>query len=103
MTIRELFKSNIPRSILIITLYVLYAFSGSFSQYFLKYALNGITAGKLDTYIYWQFIQAGLEIITALLLPIATVAFTRQTQDYLHMIRKDIMHHYYGEGDAQAC
>lgn len=101
MTIRELFKSNIPRSILIITLYVLYAFSGSFSQYFLKYALNGITAGKLDTYIYWQFIQAGLEIITALLLPIATVVFTRQTQDYLHMIRKDIMHHYYGEGDAK--
>lgn len=53
MTIKELFKSNIPRSILIIVLYVLYAFSGSFSQYFLKYALNGITAGKLNTFIYW--------------------------------------------------
>lgn len=65
MTIKELFKSNIPRSILIIVLYVLYAFSGSFSQYFLKYALNGITAGKLNTFIYWQVIQAVLEIITA--------------------------------------
>lgn len=65
MTIKELLKSNIPRSILIIVLYVLYAFSGSFSQYFLKYALNGITAGKLNTFIYWQAIQAGLEIITA--------------------------------------
>lgn len=73
MTIKELFKSNIPRSILIIALYVLYAFSGSFSQYFLKYALNGITAGKLNAYIYWQVIQAILEVVTALLLPIATV------------------------------
>ena len=101
MTIKELFKSNIPRSILIIALYVLYAFSGSFSQYFLKYALNGITAGKLNAYIYWQVIQAILEVVTALLLPIATVVFTRQTQDYLHQIRQDIMHHYYGEGDAK--
>ena len=101
MTIKELFKSNIPRSILIIALYVLYAFSGSFSQYFLKYALNGITAGKLNTYIYWQVIQAILEVVTALLLPIATVIFTKQTQDYLHQIRQDIMHHYYGEGDAK--
>ncbi|KRK43319.1 hypothetical protein FC63_GL000306 [Lactobacillus amylovorus DSM 20531] len=101
MTIKELLKSNIPRSILIIVLYVLYAFSGSFSQYFLKYALNGITAGKLNTFIYWQAIQGGLEIITALLLPIATVVFTRQTQDYLHQIRQDIMHYYYGSGDAK--
>ena len=101
MTIKELFKSNIPRSILIIALYVLYAFSGSFSQYFLKYALNGITAGKLNAYIYWQVIQAILEVVTALLLPIATVIFTKQTQDYLHQIRQDIMHHYYGEGDAK--
>lgn len=101
MTIKELFKSNIPRSILIIVLYVLYAFSCSFSHYFLKYALNGITAGKLNTFIYWQVIQAVLEIIAALLLPIATVVFTRQTQDYLHMIRQDIMHHYYGSGDAK--
>ena len=84
MTIKELFKSNIPRSILIIALYVLYAFSGSFSQYFLKYALNGITAGKLNTYIYWQVIQAILEVVTALLLPIATVILTKQTQAYLH-------------------
>ena len=86
MTIKELFKSNIPRSILIIVLYVLYAFSCSFSHYFLKYALNGITAGKLNTFIYWQVIQAVLEIIAALLLPIATVVFTRQTQDYLQEI-----------------
>lgn len=80
---------------------MLYAFSSSFSQYFLKYALNGIIAGELNTFIYWQVIQAILEIITALLLPIATVVFTRQTQDYLHQIRQDIMHHYYGNGDAK--
>lgn len=97
MTLKELFKSNIPRSILIIVLYLLYAFSGSFSQYFLKYAMNGITAGKLNVYITWQVIEAILEVITVLLLPIATVVFTRQTQDYLHQIRQDIMHHYYDE------
>lgn len=99
MTLRELFKSNIPRSLFIIVLYLLYAFSGSFSQYFFKYAINGITTGKLNVYIYWQVIEAVLEVITALLLPIATVVFTRQTQDYLHHIRQDIMHHYYSEGD----
>lgn len=99
MTLKELFKSNIPRSILIIVLYIVYAFSSSFSQYFLKYAMNGITAGKLNVYIYWQVIQAILEVVTALLLPVATVVFTRQIQDYLHRIREDIMHHYYSEGD----
>lgn len=101
MTLKELLKSNIPRSFLIIVLYLVYALSGSFSTYFFKYAMNGIVAGQLNTYIYWQVIQAVLEILTGLLLPIATVVFTRQTQAYLHHIRQEIMYHYYDEGDAK--
>ncbi len=35
------------------------------------------------------------------LLPIATIAFTKQTQSYLHHIREDIMQHYYNSGNDE--
>lgn len=97
MSLKELFKSNILRASLIILLYVLYALAGSFNEYLFKYSLNSIVAGNLDKFIYWEVILFILAVLTVLLLPIATVVFTRQTQDYLHKIRREITHHYYDE------
>lgn len=54
MSLKELFKSNVFRACIIILLYVLYALSGSFSEYLFKYSLNSITAGNFNTYVYWQ-------------------------------------------------
>ncbi len=101
MNLKELLKSNIPRACLIILIYIIYAIAGSLSEYLFKYALNAITAGNFNSYFYWQIIQAVMELATALLLPIATILFTRQTQNYLHKIRKDIVHHYYVQGDEK--
>ena len=42
-----------------------------------------------------------MSILTALLLPIATIAFTRQVQDYLYKIRQDILHHYYNQDNDE--
>ena len=93
MTFKELIKSNIPRSILIIGLYILYAIAGALGEYLFKNSLNNILKGNLNGYIYWTFIQAGMEIGAAVLLPIATITLTRQSQNYLHQIRSDIMKH----------
>ncbi len=101
MTFKELIKSNIPRSILIIALYILYAIAGALGEYLFKNSLNNILKGNLNGYIYWTFIQAGMEIGAAILLPIATIAFTKQTQSYLHHIREDIMQHYYNTGNDE--
>ena len=101
MTFKELVKINVPRSILILCLYILYAVAGSMGEYLFKESLNNILKGNLNGYLFWTFIQAGMEIGTAVLLPIATIAFTRQTQDYVHKIREEIIEHYYASSEDE--
>lgn len=101
MTFKELIESNIPRSILIIGLYILYAITGALGEYLFKNSLNNILKGNFNGYIYWTFVQAAMEIGAAVLLPIATIALTRQSQNYLHQIRSDIMKHYYNSGNDE--
>lgn len=101
MNLKELFKTNGSRASLIIFLYILYAITGSMSEYLFKYGLNSITTGNLNRFIYWELVQFIMSILTALLLPIATIAFTRQVQDYLHKIRQDILHHYYNQNNDE--
>ena len=101
MNLKELFKTNGSRASLIIFLYILYAITGSLGEYLFKYGLNSITTGNLNRFIYWELVQFIMSILTALLLPIATIAFTRQVQDYLHKIRQDILHHYYNQDNDE--
>lgn len=101
MEIKELFRQNIPRAILIIFLFVLYTLGGTVNEYLFKYALNDITAGNLTGYVQWQAIELALELLVALLLPVATQTMTRQVQNYIHQIRKDLTHHYYAGGDEK--
>ena len=101
MSIKELFKVNWVRSFLIIALYVLYAISGTLGEYLFKYALNDIIKGQIDGYIFWQVMCAVMELAAAVLLPIATVFFTRQTQNYLHEIRGEIVQSYYKGQDKK--
>lgn len=42
-----------------------------------------------------------MEIGAAILLPIATITFTRQSQNYLHQIREDITKHYYDSSNDE--
>lgn len=100
MTIKGIIKTNIPRFIWILLLYLIYALVGTLASYVFKYALDAITVKNFNSFAFWEITSAGMEIITTLLLPIATVAFTRQIQDYLHKIRIDIIHHYY-MGEAE--
>ena len=101
MEIKELFRQNIPRAILIIFLFVLYTLGGTVNEYLFKYALNDITAGNLTGYVQWQAIELALALLVALLLPVATQTMTRQVQNYIHQIRKDLTHHYYAGGDEK--
>ncbi|AYN48881.1 hypothetical protein LJ1_00314 [Lactobacillus johnsonii] len=45
MTFKELVKINVPRSILIFCLYILYAVAGSMGEYLFKDSLNNILKG----------------------------------------------------------
>ena len=101
MTFKELVKINLPRSILVFCLYILYAVAGSMGEYLFKDSLNNILKGNLNGYLFWTFVQAGMEIGTAVLLPIATIAFTRQTQDYVHKIREEIIEYYYASSEVE--
>lgn len=101
MKIKELFKQNIPRALLVIFLFVIYTLGGTLNEYLFKYALNDITSGNMNGYIQWQVIQLVLELVTALLLPFATLTMTKQVQSYIHQIRKEITHHYYAGGDEK--
>ena len=78
MNLKELFKTNGSHASLIIFLYILYAITGSLGEYLFKYGLNSITTDNLNRFIYWELVQFIMSILTALLLPIATIAFTRQ-------------------------
>jgi hypothetical protein len=90
MTFKELIKSNIPRSILIIGLYILYAITGALGEYLFKNSLNNILKGNFKDYIYWTFLQAAMNFGAADLSPIATIALTRQSQNYLPQRRSDM-------------
>lgn len=101
MEIKELFRQNIPRALLIIFLFVLYTLGGTLNEYLFKYALNDITTGNFMGYVQWQAIQLVLELLVALLLPFATLTMTKQVQNYIHQIRKEILYHYYAGNDEK--
>lgn len=101
MTLKELLKNNVPRTILIISLYLIYAVAGALSQYLFKYAIDDITNKNFNGYVYWQILEAVMGLATVIILPIASTLFTRQIQDYLHQIRKDIVRHYYDDSNDE--
>lgn len=101
MSLKELIKTNLPRSILIFLLYILYAIGGAADQYVYKFFMNDITQGNLKGFISWQFIELVLKFLTIILLPLVTILFTRQIQNYIHQIREEITEHYYDSEDAK--
>lgn len=101
MTIKELMKFSLPRTILVIGLYLIYGVSGALGEFLFKNALNGITQGNMRQFILWIGVSSALEILTVILLPLASTVFARQIQNYLHQIRKEIMHHYYQKHDGK--
>ena len=52
MTFKELVKINVPRSILIFCLYILYAVAGSMGEYLFKDSLNNNLKGNLNGYLF---------------------------------------------------
>lgn len=101
MALKELVKINLPRSILIAFLYILYTIGGAADTYVYKFFMDDITQGNLRGFISWQFVELALKVFTIILLPIVTILFTRQIQNYIHKIREEITEHYYESGNAK--
>ncbi|MCX8724677.1 ATP-binding cassette domain-containing protein [Lactobacillus sp. B4007] len=97
MSIKELFKSNIPRGMFILLAYVLYAIAETLNNYLIKFATDNLTKKAWTSAVMWLVIIAIMGLFTFFLLPLGTYLFNQQIQNYLHQIRTHMMKHYYGQ------
>lgn len=95
MSLKELLKTNIPRSVFILIIFLGYAICGTLGTYLFKYAINDLTKGHWDRFVFWLVVDFVISIFSVLLLPLGTFLFNKQTQECLHNIRAELMRHYY--------
>ena len=95
LTLKQLLKTSIPRTILILLVFLAYALSGTATTYFFKYITNDLSNGNWSGFAFWIIVELIISIFTILLLPLGTFLFNKQIQEYLHEIRAKIMKHYY--------
>ncbi|MDF7638428.1 ABC transporter ATP-binding protein [Lactobacillus sp. ESL0791] len=96
MTLKGLCKSNLPRIIFILLLYVVLAFGSTMTEYLGRFYTSALAVGNLHDFIFWILIEIGVGIVTTILSPWSTYLFTKQIQGYLDGIRDRIVRHYYG-------
>ena len=95
MSLKELLKTNIPRSVFILIVFSGYAICGTLGTYLFKYAINDLTKGHWDRFVFWLVVDFVISIFSVLLLPLGTFLFNKQIQECLHNIRAELMRHYY--------
>ena len=95
MSLKELLKTNIPRSVFILIVFLGYAICGTLGTYLFKYAINDLTKGHWDRFVFWLVVDFVISIFSVLLLPVGTFLFNKQIQECLHNIRAELMRHYY--------
>ena len=98
MSLKNLFKTNIFRGIFILIIFLCYAICGTLATYLFKYAINDLTKGNWDRFVFWLVIDFIVSILTVLTLPLGTFLFNKQVQECLHNIRSQIMRRYYNSG-----
>ena len=82
MSLKELFKTNIFRGIFILIIFLCYAICGTLATYLFKYAINDLTRGNWDRFVFWLVIDFIVSIFTVLSLPLGTFLFnTRYEKD----------------------
>lgn len=101
MSLKDLLKSNIPRAIIMMMVYVIAAIADTLNNYLLKYATDNLTKGNWNRAVLWLLIITGVGLLSFFLSPLATYLFNIQIQKYLHQIRARIMKQYYEQGTEQ--
>ncbi|MDF7638333.1 ABC transporter ATP-binding protein [Lactobacillus sp. ESL0791] len=101
MNIKEIIKSNWPRALFIMVVYFIYSFSGTVTEYVLKFATNSLKVANFSSFLFWMVIQVIAGILSTAFYSLAVYSSSRQVQDYLHQVRDELMHHYYGSGKSK--
>lgn len=101
MSLKELLKSNLPRAVLIIIIYVIAALATTMNTYFLKFATDYLVKGNLQNAVMWLLANLVMGLLSFFLMPLGTYLFNQQVQRYLHQVRERIMKHYYNQGSAK--
>lgn len=98
MSLKDLLKSNIPRAIIMMMVYVIAAIADTLNNYLLKYATDNLTKGNWNRAVLWLLIITGVGLLSFFLSLLVTYLFNIQIQKYLHQIRARIMKQYYEQG-----
>lgn len=95
MTIKGLFKSNKTRFILIILLLLLLAIFTTLSDYLFKPATDNLAKGNLQLTLLFIGMMVLAEILSSIFDAVVQTTYSRQTQDYIGLLRRKIVAHFY--------
>ncbi|MFC6261015.1 ATP-binding cassette domain-containing protein [Levilactobacillus fujinensis] len=99
MTVIGLFRTNRRRFSLIVGLIILSTIGMTLGSYVLTYAINGLKAGRIDLFA-WNLVA----MISSMLVgfgsdTLGSYLFSRQTQQYLHVIRERLVRGFLVSGN----
>ena len=101
MKLSNLIKTNILNSILIVSLIVIYGCGTAFSSYVIKFAYNSLSKSHFFQFLYFILVSLITGLVAFIINSVATWLYSRQLQQYIGLIRKKLVKHYFhSESDS---
>ncbi len=94
MKIQNFFRVNFFRFLVVTVFCLLATLLSTGSEYIAQYAINAISRGDFNRYVWWQVISLIVMIGGALLLVGSAYLFKEQSQDYLLKIRNQLIENF---------
>ena len=95
MKLSNLIKTNILNSILIVSLIVIYGCGTAFSSYVIKFAYNSLSKSHFFQFLYFILVSLITGLVAFIINSVATWLYSRQLQQYIGLIRDNLVKHYY--------
>ena len=101
MKLSNLIKANVLNSILIVFLVVIYGCGSAFSSYVIKFAYNSLSKSHFTQFLYFILLSLITGLVAFIINSVATWLYSRQLQQYIGLIRKKLVKHYFhSESDS---
>lgn len=95
MKLSNLIKTNILNSILIVSLIVIYGCGTAFSSYVIKFAYNSLSKSNFFQFLYFILVCLITGLLAFIINSVALWLYSRQLQQYIGLIRDNLVKHYY--------
>lgn len=95
MKLSNLIKTNILNSIIIVSLIVIYGCGTAFSSYVIKFAYNSLSKSNFFQFLYFILVSLITGLVAFIINSVATWLYSRQLQQYIGLIRDNLVKHYY--------